>query len=102
MAISPAHAKVKFLKHAPPYMPGDVTTIPVDKAAVFEGRGVVAILGKAEAPPERRAPLAFDPAFAPIDEVRAFIAGRGKDIPEKAAEPKLREQAAALLAGSVA
>ena len=35
---------VRFLRHAPPFMPGDVTTYDDDRARALEAKGVVEVL----------------------------------------------------------
>ncbi len=41
---------VRFLRHAPPYMPGDVTIFDDATARALDGNGVVAIIPEEPAP----------------------------------------------------
>ena len=91
------HTKVKFLLHAPPYMPGDFTTIPSSRARILEAKGHVLIVESAARPKIEAGRAEFNPTKSPLEEVRAFIAGKGVEVSDKASEAQLRSQAAELL-----
>jgi hypothetical protein len=93
------HVKVKFLRHAPPFMPGDHSSLPVEKAKALAAKGHVEILGGTSAPKFETGRAEFDPASSPVDEVRLFLAGHGAPAPENTPERKLRADAAAILKG---
>jgi hypothetical protein len=93
-----SHVKVTYLRHAPPFMPGDVSTLPADKASALKASGIVKIEGSAETPVIASGAAEFDPAKSPIEEVRAFIVGRGEKIADNAPDAALRRQASAILA----
>ena len=38
--------RVRFRRHAPPYMPGDVTVFDDDTALTLEGQGLVELIGE--------------------------------------------------------
>lgn len=88
--------KVTFTRHAAPYMPGDVASFPEAHARDLHAKGVAFAEGPPAKAPERQT-SEFDPATAPVEEVRAFIIGRGESIAESATEAELRKAAAALL-----
>jgi hypothetical protein len=94
--------KVKFLRHFPPFMPGDHATFAVEKAKSLESKGHVVVSGTAPAPKLETGRANFDPAASPIEDVRAYIAGHGAEVPAKAPDAKLRELAATILAGAQA
>lgn len=90
---------VKFLRHAPPYMPGDIASFHPDKARDLHTKGI-AYAGESFDAPIERATAEFDPAKSPIEEVRAFIVGRGETIPADATEAAIRKAADRLLKAS--
>lgn len=94
-----SHIKVTVHRHSAPYMPGDVILLPADKAAELKAKGVVSYEGKATepAPVLMTGAAEFDPAKSPMEEVRAFIVGRGVNIAQGTADALLRKQAAAIL-----
>lgn len=94
------HHKVTFLRHAPPYMPGDSAVLPAARAKALEETGHVQIAARARAPKLETGRAEFDPAKSPIEEVRAFLVGHGVDIAADAKDADLRQQAAEKLAES--
>jgi len=92
------HVKVRYLRHAPPFMPGDHSVMPHAKAKELEAKGRVKIVEDAKAPKIETGRAEFDPASSPIEDVRGYIAGHGGEIPAKAPDARLRELAASILA----
>jgi hypothetical protein len=90
--------KVTFLRHSPPYMPGDSVVLPAGRAKALEETGHVEIAGRSKAPKIETGRTEFDPAKSPIDEVRGFLVGHGLDIAAEAKEADLRKLAAETLA----
>lgn len=87
---------VKFVRHSAPYMPGEVAGFPEEQAKDLHARGIAFMEGPVAASPERPS-TDFDPARAEIEEVRAFIIGRGESIPADASESAIRKAADKLL-----
>lgn len=100
--MSSTHVKVTVHRHSGIYMPGDVLVLPLALATELKAKGVVDFEGKTEAPAPvlKTGAAEFDPAKSPMDEVRAFIVGRGVTIVDGTADALLRKQAAAILAKS--
>lgn len=92
------HVNVRILRHMPPYMPGEVTTLPVAKADELKKQGLVDFEGKADAPVIATGAASFDPNKSPIEEVKAFVVGRGGTVSPGAPEAPVRKSAAAILA----
>ena len=48
--------RVRFLEHAPPYMPGDIILAEEGVARTLEGKGIVAVVPDEPLPPKDRDP----------------------------------------------
>lgn len=89
--------QVKYMRHVPPFMPGDRSTVSPSRAEFLRKSGAVEVIGEVE-PPAPRQLGEFDPAVAEVSELRAFISGRGESLPPNLGIEKLRARAAEILA----
>lgn len=87
---------VKYLRHVPPFMPGDRSSVSPSRAEFLRKSGAVEVISDAK--PEPRKTVEFDPATSEVSELRAFISGRGESLPPNLGIEKLRARAAEILA----